>query len=300
MLGGANPRRLQAECPIDLYCVLVAVTAAPIVSITFEGKPMHKTFIRIALVLLAAGLTFIAGPVHAENEPASIVEMWVVIPKDGHATELNAALKEHMAFRSEQGDPWKWDAYTPLLGDDLDRVAVRSCCHQWADMDTYAEWLKGNSHVNAHFGEHVAPHVEKYEHFYEKIDWANSHWNTEGGPYTFFAVTEFDVKAGHDADFRAALEKMSQIAIEQGWANDDRNWVWSSTIGGKPTVSIVVPHENMASMAGSGESFGEFLARQLGSPDAAAELMQQFSGSTWGSNYQIWVHETGLSASSED
>lgn len=261
---------------------------------------MHKTLLRIALVLLAAGLYFTAGPVLAEEEPGSIVEMWVIVPKAGHTTELNAALKDHMAFRAEHGDPWKWDAYTPLLGNDLDRIAVRSCCHNWADLDAYAEWSKSNSQVGAHFGEHVAPHAEKYEHYFEEIDWSNSHWNTEGGPYKFYGVTNFAVKAGHDAEFNAALEKMSQIAIEQGWANDDRNWVWSSTIGGKPTVSIVVPHANFASMAGSGENFGEFLAQQLGSAEAAADLMKQFAGATWGSSYQIWVHEADLSVSSGD
>jgi len=261
---------------------------------------MQKTFIRIALVLLAAGIFLTAGPLIADDEPGSIVEMWVIVPKAGHETELNAALEKHMAFRSEQGDPWQWVAYTPLLGEDLGRVAVRSCCHKWADVDTYAEWSKSNSQVGAHFGEHVAPHVEKYEHYFEKIDWANSHWNSEGGPYKFYGVTEFAIKAGHDAEFTAALEKMSQIAIEQGWANDDRNWIWSSTIGGKSVVSIVVPYENFAGMAGSGEDFGAFLARQLGSAEAAADLMKQFSGSTWGSDYQIWVHETELSMSAED
>jgi hypothetical protein len=264
-----------------------------------EENSMRKTFSRFVLVLLAAGLVSAPGLALAQDAPGPIVEMWVVIPKTGQGAELNAALKKHMEFRAEQGDPWTWETYTPLLGDDLDRIAVRSCCHQWADVDAYGKWAKENSQVGAHFGEHVAPHAEKYEHYFEQIDWANSHWNAEGGPYQFYAVTEFMVKAGHETEFSAALEKMSQIAIEQGWANDQRNWVWSSTIGGKSVVSIVIPHANFASMAGSGEDFGGFLASQLGS-EKAAELMKQFSGSTWGSDYQIWVHETELSMREED
>ena len=51
-----------------------------------------------------------------------------------------------MGFRSEHGDPWRWDAYTPLLGDDLDRFAVRSCCHNWADIDTY-RWSPDSSWI---------------------------------------------------------------------------------------------------------------------------------------------------------
>jgi hypothetical protein len=226
--------------------------------------------------------------------------MWIIIPKAGHAQELSDALKEHMDFRSGHGDPWRWDAYTPLLGDDLDRFAVRSCCHNWTDMDHYREWSNTNSAVGAHFGEHVAPHVEKYAHYFEEIDWANSRWNAEAGPYKFFAVTEFTVKAGESANFHAAREKMSQVAINQGWANNERSWLWATTIGGNPKVSVIVPHKNFASMAVSDEGFADFLARQLGSADAAAELMKQFSAATWGSDYQVWVHREELSMEGGD
>ena len=88
---------------------------------------------------------------------------------------------------------------------------------------------------------------------------------------------------------------MSQIAINQGWANTDRSWIWATNIGGKPLVSVIVPYQNFAAMGNAGEGFSDFLAQQLGSADAAAELMDQFSGSTSGSDYQVWVHEESLS-----
>jgi len=232
--------------------------------------------------------------------PPPLAEMWLMVPKAGQAKELTEALKQHMDFRSEQGDPWRWDAYTPLLGDDLDRVGVRSCCHNWADIDAYADWSRGKPEVGEHFNKHVAPHVEKYAHYYDEIDWANSHWNDKGAAYKYFAVTEFALKPGHAAEFHAARDKMSQIAINQGWANGERSWLWATTIGGKPTVSVVVPHENFASMAESGEGFMDFLARNLGSQEAAAELLQQFSNATWGSDYQVWVHRGELSMASSD
>jgi len=106
------------------------------------------------------------------------------------------------------------------------------------------------------------------------------------------------VKAGESADFNAAREKMSQIAINQGWAGNTRSWLWATTVGGDPLVSVIVPHKNFASMAGSGEGFADFLASQLGSADAAAELMKKFSAATWGSDYQVWVHRDELSMKS--
>lgn len=255
---------------------------------------MRRLYAKSILVPLAMAACFLSSVAWAQDTPP-LAEMWIIVPKAGHEQQLNSALQKHAAFRSEQGDPWRWDAYTPLLGDDLARIGLRSCCHNWADVDSYAEWLKDHPAVNAHFGEHVAPHVEKYGHYFEEIDWANSHWNTEAGTYKYFAVTDFELKAGSADDFHAAREKMSQIAINQGWANTDRSWIWATNIGGKPLVSVIVPYQNFAAMGNAGEGFSDFLAQQLGSADAAAELMDQFSGSTSGSDYQVWVHEESLS-----
>jgi hypothetical protein len=252
---------------------------------------MQKIHVRIALSLLAAAFCLAPNLVLAGETPPPLAETWTMIPKSGQAQELTQALKNHIAFRSEHGDPWQWVAYTPFLGDNLDRVVVRSCCHSWADLDAYQDWGRSHPEVWADFSEHVAPLTEKYEHNLSNIDWANSHWNDKGGPYKYFAVTEFSVKPGESGNLHAALEKMSQIAIDQGWATDAHSWIWSSAVGGSPSVSIVIPHENFASMAGDGESFADFLARQMGSAEAAADLMKQFSSATLKSDYQIWVKE---------
>jgi len=266
----------------------------------FKEKSMQKSPTKFLLGLLAAVFFLPAASTLAQDPPPPVSEIWVMVPKAGHEQEMSAAIAKHSQHRSEQGDPRQWVAYTPLLGDELNHVAVRSCCHNWADVDGYREWLEAHPAVNAHFGEHVAPHVERYAHYFEEIDWANSHWNSDGGPYTLFAVTQFALKSGHEADFHAAREKMSQIAINQGWANDERSWLWTTTIGGKSTVSVVVPYKNFAGMGSSGEGFVDFLAQQLGSMEAASELMKQFAGASWGSDYQVWVYEPKLSMKNED
>jgi len=260
---------------------------------------MRRLYAKFALVPLAMLALLVCAPAWSQGAP-NLAELWVVIPKAGHEQQLNEGLQKHMTFRSEQGDPWRWDGYTPLLGDNMNRVVARSCCHTWADVDTYGEWTRAHPAVGAHFAEHVVPHAEKYEHYFEEMDWANSRWDSEGGPYKYFAVTEFSVKAGSADEFHAAREKMSQIAINQGWADKKRSWAWATTIGGEPKVSVVVPYRNFAGMANDGEGFADFLARQLGSAEAAAELMDQFSGATWGSDYQVWVLEDSLSMPKAD
>jgi hypothetical protein len=255
--------------------------------------------IRLKIILgMAVMFSFmLPGLAVAQESPAPLTEMWVLVPKADHGADFKKGLAEHMAFRSEHGDPRSWQSYTPMLGDDLNRVGIRFCCFNWADQDAYAEWSESAEKVAAHFDKHVAPHVEKASHYFETIDWPNSHWGAEDGPYTYFAVTEFHLKPGRAGQFDAARDKMSQIALNQGWATDDHVWLWSSTIGGEPRESIVVPHENFASMARDEESFRRFLSKRMGSMDAAAELLASFADSTSGTSFQIWKHQKEMSMS---
>ena len=247
-----------------------------------------------ALLFLAPAISF------AEDSPPPLAEIWMMVPKIGHGSELGKALSKHMAYRTEQADPRSRQAYSPMLGDELTRIGVRFCCFNWADLDSYREWSESNSQVSEHFREHVIPHVEKWEHYFESIDWKSSNWSEKNAPYKFFAVTEYNIKPGHGADFGEARDKIIQIAINQGWANDDRPWLWSKTIGGKPQESIVIPHANFASMDRGDESFFRFLAEQMGSEEAAASLMKQFEGSVWSSEFQIWEHQEDFSMSDDD
>lgn len=259
---------------------------------------MNRQMTRRLLGTITALLFLIPLGAPAQEAPGPLSEAWIVTPNKGQSGEFVASLKEHIALRSEHGDARAWEVYTPLLGDELSRFVIRSCCFNWADLDAYTSWDESKTEVADHFNEKVAPLVDKAEHYFEEIDWANSHWND--GSYRYFAVTEFMPRAGHINEFKSARVKLSQIAIEQGWANDARSWLWMSRIGGKPSVSMVVPHENYASMGGDGESFFEFLATKLGSSEAAMELMQEFSSSAWSSEYEVWEHHPDLSTQAAD
>ena len=245
------------------------------------------------LSILAALFFTVPAMSQAEDAPPPLAEMWLATPKAGHASEFYKALAEHMQFRADNGDPRAWQAYRPLLGDELNRLGVRYCCFSWADHDAYRAWEEEAEEINAHFEENVAPHAESWAHYFEEMSWVNSHWSEAGGPYKLFAVTEFNLKPGHVGEFDAARDKMSQIALNQGWAKD-HVWLWASTIGGQTQESIVIPHKDFASMARNEDSFLRFLSKHMGD-DAAAELLKQFSNASWTTNFQIWEHVEELS-----
>jgi hypothetical protein len=260
---------------------------------------MYKRQVKFVPGILAVLFFMLPAVGAAEDSPPPLAEMWIVTPKADHGTEFYKAIGEHMAFRSEHGDPREWQAYNPLLGDELNRLAIRYCCFNWADQDGYQEWEEQAEEISAHFNEHVAPHAENWEHVFETMEWEQSHWPDDDSQFNLFAVTEFYVKPGEAAEFKAARDQILQIALNQGWATDDRAWLWASTIGGKPHQSIIIPHKNYASMDRGEESFSSFLAKHMGD-EASAALLKQFSSSTRGSNFQIWVRQEEYSMSSGD
>jgi hypothetical protein len=255
---------------------------------------MNKCALVRSLLLLAALSVFALGAT-AQEMPPKLAEVWVLEIKPGQGEAFRAAVKAHVELRQEQGDPRSWQAYVPVLGDALNRFVVRQCCFEWADVDAHRQWDSEHPAVGAHYVEHLAPHVDSVAHHFETVDWANSRWNEAGGPYHLFAVTEFRVDPANSRAFDEARVKMSQIAIQAGWAAGGRSWLWLSSIGGSPTQAIVIPHRDFASLEGAQPGFADFLAEQLGSPEKAAELLQSFMGAVGEIDYQIWEHEPDLS-----
>ena len=253
---------------------------------------------RIAVVrslLLIAALIILAPGAAARELPPKLAEMWVLTIKPGQGEAFRAGIRAHVEFREEMGDPRAWQAYVPLLGDALNRFGVRHCCVEWANVDAHRKWDADHPEVGAHFVEHVAPHVASSAHYFETVDWANSHWSDAGGPYRLFAVTEFRLDPANSLAFDQARIKLSQIAIQNGWASDDHSWLWLSTIGEEPVQAIVVPHRDFASLEGGQPSFGEFLAEQMGSPEKAAEVLQALMTQARSIDYQIWEHQPDFS-----
>lgn len=252
----------------------------------------------ITKFILSAVFLLFAVPALAKDNPPPLAEFWTFTPNAGENAKFWKAFKEHIEVRKEAGDPWAWGTYTPLMGTEMGRVSVRYCCFDWEDVDAYRAWNDEHPDVGEHWNKHVAPHVAKVEHNYSELGWNNSHW--EEDDYRLFGVTSFKIKASAMAEFDAARDKMSQIALDQGWAENGRSWAWSTLVGGTPTESIVVPYRNFAEMKKDGESFFGFLSRVLKSEEAAAALLSDFSNAVWSREYQIWEYRPEFSMKRED
>jgi hypothetical protein len=250
-----------------------------------------SSFLVAAALLLP--LSLFADHHEEEAKAPTLHDVWLVVPKNGMEEEFMAAIAADTALRIKGGDSRAWQIYTVAIGDHPNVVQFRYCCFDWADQDAYDEEEEGAGY-NDHWNEKVAPLIEHYHRYFEISDLENSHWPDGEGDGPYYGVTSWDQKQGAGPAGAAAKEKMSQIAINDGWAEAGNNWMWLSRVGGSPKTAIVSSFESFADMAPPEQSFFEFLTETIGAEEAG-KVFSDFGSGFTGSDYTVWVHQPELS-----
>jgi hypothetical protein len=241
--------------------------------------------------LLAAGLATSVCVLAQEEAPANLADEWTLAPKKGHAMEFEAALKEHMKFRAEQGEPRDWQVYQPIVGEKLNYYLIYTCCYQWEDFDAHRAWGREREAVAKHFEENVAPHVDHAHHYFYELDLENSNWPEEDDHFKYFGVTTWMPEPGEMGIDKMKTE-FSQAAME---GKMDGNWVWMWRMGGTPQLGVVSPYANFADMKEPERTLGKILAEKLGSEEKAMEMFADFGDMFETSSYTLLEHRPDLS-----
>lgn len=257
---------------------------------------LKYTHLLAMAVLLAFSLAVQADD-DESDDAGNIAEAWMMTVDMASQPAFEEAFKAHLEVRKQHDDPFEWHTYVQETGNAMSTYLVRACCFAWADKDSYETWGEENPEVSADWGENVHPHVSSYGHHYSTVDFANSNWPEDAGNHQFVGVTDYQVKNGHGQAFELVKGELSQIALNEGWAEAGHHWAWTAAVDGPNTVHLVIPHENYADMAAPEQTFFQFLSEHLGSDEAAAEIFQRFNAATDGSEYNIFRHRTDMSMS---
>lgn len=257
---------------------------------------------RLAGVLagfVALLLSFTAFADEHEEGPGAISDVWVFAIKRGMEGEFDAAMKEHIAARKEMGEPRHWYAYRAEVGDHPGLIMYRSAPMSYADHDAYLS--TDFTEISKAFNENVDSLVDHYHHYIDSYDYENSHWpddeSTEG---PLFTEVRRKWRPGGGFASNKARGKMSQVALNDGWAEKGYKWLWIDRTGGEPMQAIVFPDANYADMAPTGDDFGAWLSEQLGSEEAAAEVFDNWLSGFSEVSVTIWRHDPGLSTPSDE
>jgi len=185
---------------------------------------------------------------------------------------LAQAIKVHAAFRKSKGDPRVWKVYTPVLGDNLNMFVIRSCCFEWAGLDSYEKWGR-KSQVSQHWNKTADQFVAKYIHNLHKWDMSNSHWPKDV-EHKFVGLTSYKVKLGHWRAMKKDREMMSKAAIAEKWPYQ---WAWGNTIAGEREQKLAVAYKDYSAMEPPEKSFSAMLTQHMGDKEKAKELLTRWS-----------------------
>ncbi|NMP16754.1 hypothetical protein [Thalassotalea sp. Y01] len=246
-----------------------------------------KTLIS-ALSLLS--LLFITA-VKAEEEVAPLTDIFVVTIKDSDREAFEAALRAHMQFRVNQGEPNKWHVYTQVVGEELETYILRSCCTNWDKIAEHADWSK-NAKTTPHWRKHVGKYVVDSAHYYSRYDTENSSWDDDK-QFKYFGVESLKIAPGKGIQAREAIKQVSDVAKQMQWQD---SWSWHTRIGGEAQVQLVFGYQAYEDMMPPEKSFYQRLVEQLGSDDEARAMIESYGSVFSSSNYAIYVLRKSLSS----
>ena len=259
---------------------------------------------KLSILASMAGMSLLALSlgVQAQDDgseaPPPLSDVWVMVAKPGMDDEFSAAVARHLQFRKDAGESREWNAFRVVAGHNMRPVAFRACCFSWADLDDNTAEVAELGLVE-HFNANVAQYVDHMHHYLETADWENSHWPDEGTSGPYYRVTTWIARQGAGPASGEAMKKMSQMALNEGWAKDDNNWLWLSREVGKPQIAIVSSYENFADMAPPEQSFYEFAVENVGAA-AADAMLADFSKGYKDSEFTIWQHDPSISTPQDE
>ena len=78
----------------------------------------------VSTLLALSVLVLVGTSAHAQE--ATIARNYVVTPKDGMVAQFEAAVKSHLQWRVDNGDPWTWGVSTVEVGQGDSQLLMRA------------------------------------------------------------------------------------------------------------------------------------------------------------------------------
>lgn len=220
-------------------------------------------------------LFFLAGaPDGIEGQ--NLAQIYHVSPAEG--ADLAAAIGEHAQWREANGDPWTWEIYEVVQGENLGDFFIRSGGHAWADFDAY-EQVEFAPAAAEHYESTMAPAVGKISSWIAVGDTAHQRLPETMENIQFFHVITWKLKPDKAQDFRDAIDQIHQAIVQSDWPV--RYTFASPALGADgPQMSLVIFYENWAAFEGPEKNFDEVMAEVHGEE---AETIFQKLGTSFSS-----------------
>jgi hypothetical protein len=245
-----------------------------------------KRLTRFALVLATLGAIV---PLHAQQGNLSLG--YFMTADDAHAPQLEAGIREHVAWHRSQNDTWSWATYQAMTGG-IEYVMV-SPGHMWADLDNPAIDMAADL---ANWAETGAPHTATVEANLWS-SWADvSMPPPVAEPVPVYEVLEFDYTATTEG--RAALlNAFAKIktAIEGGPVPLQYTINEVESSDEPPTLFVAIAHQSFGELDGGDPNGLQTMLAQVYGHVETMQIMRALEGYLSPRARRFWVFRPDLS-----
>ncbi len=231
-----------------------------------------RRFTLLTLTLAAVGIGLGAQPAQAQG---NLAHVWTLVPSAGVGQGFETALRSHMQWRSEAGDPWQWTVYTVETGPNNGAYVLRSSGHSWADFDAYDAGFgpEAGLRVAATFGDMIA----SAEHQITASDTTRSRLAPDMSEMNLFNVVSWYPRAGQGQAVNEALGKFMDVIVE----NDLPDYYVFTNVAsgnsGPSAITAVFFEPNWAGFEDDGVLQGLMIEKY--GEDGMEEIGEQFGAS---------------------
>lgn len=217
---------------------------------------------------LAACLLILVAAPGVAAQGANLAFAYRVKVNLGQERAFESAMREHAAFRQEQGEPFSWQVYQVMFGDDAGQYLVRSANHSWADLDTYSGMGDFQQAVGDQFNSTILPFIAESSSWITALDTAMSVMPPNMDDMNVFMVTRVWVESEGAMEMEQAMRTVRETAM----ANDMHYVVLRTLVGAQGSdLALVVPAADFAGLEEPSPSMDEALMQALGE-DGMMEL----------------------------
>jgi hypothetical protein len=206
----------------------------------------------------------------AQTTPGNILSVETQTPKNGMTQQYEQGRKQKADWHKQQKDPAPLLVFEIQTGDQTGSYLVVRANLHWADMDHPAITDAADTdEFNKVIGSYVTSVTDSYYEFLSKF----SNPDNSPLPAKYSEDLILRVKPGKDADFRAAVGRIS--AAEKKANPDQHTMIYELVNGGfSGTYAVVFPHARWADFEENpnAKSMPQVLNEAYG-PDEAATIL---------------------------
>jgi hypothetical protein len=221
---------------------------------------------RLSRLMSALGLVFLSAvSLAAQGQQGIVATLELQTPKNGMTKQYEEGRKQKTAWHKQQNDTSPLYVWEIRSGDHTGAYVVGRF-GSWADLDkpSVPEAADLEEYNRA-----IGPYVQSLTvAYYESMPKVSNTGNTNG-PSKFAEVVTFEVRPGHDDDFRSGIERVTEGAKKTQWPVN-YEWYFLASGGRTGTYVLVIPHANWADFAEKPgtKTFQEMLKDAFGQAEA--------------------------------